>query len=247
MPTAAAASRWRSARSLCGEGPSSHSIPSQRRSATISSTAPSTPRPTSVSSIRSRSQSPRRRFATAERALPRWSEPVGLGAKRTRTLIRSVYGEPFSPPRPWMICSATQPSRIASQISDPVFPRPLPPLDRLRSRLGVHRDGLGSLPDADARPLLQLFLQTVAVPAGLLSELLPLRRRVGSPALASPHAPAAPRAAPASPATCASCSSCQSRTSSSASRVGFTHPLSRFRALPFRGRRRNWLGCNLTG
>ena len=46
--------------------------------------APATSRVRSVSSIRSSSHSPRRRFTTAERALPRWSEPVGLGAKRTR-------------------------------------------------------------------------------------------------------------------------------------------------------------------
>ena len=38
----------------------------------------------SVSSIRSRNQSPRRRFASADSALPRCSEPVGEGAKRVR-------------------------------------------------------------------------------------------------------------------------------------------------------------------
>jgi arylformamidase len=31
-------------------------------------------------------------LATAVSALPRWSEPVGLGAKRTRTLTRPLYG-----------------------------------------------------------------------------------------------------------------------------------------------------------
>ena len=40
----------------------------------------------SVSSIRSSIQSPARRLMTALRALPTWSEPVGLGAKRTRTI-----------------------------------------------------------------------------------------------------------------------------------------------------------------
>ena len=66
-----------------GTGPSFHGSPSHSRSSRIASTAPSTSRERSVSSIRSSSQSPRRRFATAERALPRCSEPVGLGAKRT--------------------------------------------------------------------------------------------------------------------------------------------------------------------
>src|SRR5437762_13415853 len=42
----------------------------------------------SVSSIRSRNQSPKSRFATAVRALPTWSDPVGLGAKRTRFIPR---------------------------------------------------------------------------------------------------------------------------------------------------------------
>ena len=42
----------------------------------------------SVSSIRSSSQSPNRRFATALSALPTCSVPVGLGAKRTRIMMR---------------------------------------------------------------------------------------------------------------------------------------------------------------
>ena len=51
---------------------------------------PRTLRAGSVSSIRSSIQSPSRRFATALSALPRWSEPVGLGAKRTLIAIRRV-------------------------------------------------------------------------------------------------------------------------------------------------------------
>ncbi len=57
----------------------------------------------SVSSIRSTSAPPRssanRRFATAVSALPRWSDPVGLGAKRTRTLTRRSGRGPARPQR----------------------------------------------------------------------------------------------------------------------------------------------------
>ena len=45
---------------------------------------PGTLRAGSVSSIRSSSQSPNARLATALSAFPTWSDPVGLGAKRTR-------------------------------------------------------------------------------------------------------------------------------------------------------------------
>src|SRR5438034_11683976 len=47
----------------------------------------------SVSSIRSRNQSPKSRFATALRALPTWSDPVGLGAKRTLVIQISLEVE----------------------------------------------------------------------------------------------------------------------------------------------------------
>ena len=60
--------------------------------ATIASAPPSTLRAASVSSIRSRNRPPcssaKRRFATALSALPRCSDPVGLGAKRTLTIGR---------------------------------------------------------------------------------------------------------------------------------------------------------------
>ena len=46
--------------------------------------------PGSVSSMRSSSQSPKSLFATALRAFPTWSEPVGLGAKRTRFMPQTV-------------------------------------------------------------------------------------------------------------------------------------------------------------
>jgi hypothetical protein len=46
---------------------------------------------TSVSSMRSRNQSPKSRFATALSALPTWSDPVGLGAKRTRFMKLNLH------------------------------------------------------------------------------------------------------------------------------------------------------------
>src|SRR5919197_844104 len=89
-PIAWAASRCRSARSLCRNGPSSNATPSQARSSRIPCSAPLTARGSSVSSIRSTSAPPRssakQRLATAVSALPRCSEPVGLGAKRTRII-----------------------------------------------------------------------------------------------------------------------------------------------------------------
>ena len=54
--------------------------PGRRR---IASSPPATFRVGSVSSIRRSIQSPSRRLITALSALPTWSEPVGLGAKRT--------------------------------------------------------------------------------------------------------------------------------------------------------------------
>ena len=71
-------------RSLCRTGPSSHSSPSHSRSRRSSSSPPATLRAGSVSSMRSSSQSPNARLATALSAFPTWSDPVGLGAKRTR-------------------------------------------------------------------------------------------------------------------------------------------------------------------
>src|SRR5919201_5688475 len=85
-PSRSPASRYRRCRSLWRTGPSSHSIPSHSRSRRIASSPPGTLRAGSVSSIRSRSQSAIRRAAAALSALPRWSEPVGLGAKRARTI-----------------------------------------------------------------------------------------------------------------------------------------------------------------
>ena len=86
------ASAYTSPRSLCRTGPSSKPTPSHARSARIASSPPSTLRAGSVSSIRSTTTPPwesaKRRFATAVSAFPRWSEPVGLGAKRTRTDTR---------------------------------------------------------------------------------------------------------------------------------------------------------------
>ena len=63
---------------------------------------PATVRSASVSSMRSSMVPPcllaNRRFRSAVSALPRWSEPVGLGAKRTWTDIRrtlmTVRGRP---------------------------------------------------------------------------------------------------------------------------------------------------------
>ena len=85
----------RSARSG-SSGPSSHAMPSHSRSAAIASAPPSTFRAASVSSIRSRKAPPcssaKRRFATALSAPPRWSDPVGLGAKRTRTMRARYTG-----------------------------------------------------------------------------------------------------------------------------------------------------------
>src|SRR5512133_3977745 len=50
-------------------------------------------RAASVSSIRSRYQSPKSRLATALNALPTWSDPVGLGAKRTLFMPASLEVE----------------------------------------------------------------------------------------------------------------------------------------------------------
>ena len=65
-------------------------IPSHSRSARIAASPPSTFRAGSVSSMRRSIQSPRRRLMTALSALPRCSDPVGLGAKRTLAIGR-VY------------------------------------------------------------------------------------------------------------------------------------------------------------
>ncbi len=100
-----AARRYTAPRSLCRSGPSSKSTPSHARSSRIASSPPSTLRAGSVSSIRRTSTpsrpSAKRRFATAVSAFPRWSEPVGLGAKRTRTV--TVYASIGT----WPGCAAT--------------------------------------------------------------------------------------------------------------------------------------------
>ena len=74
----------------------------------IASSPPSTFRAGSVSSIRSTTTPPcesaKRRLATAVSAFPRWSEPVGLGAKRTRT--DTVYASIGT----WPGCDATRSS-----------------------------------------------------------------------------------------------------------------------------------------
>ena len=65
--------------------------PSQSRSAEVSLAPPSTLRVGSChrcSSSRPSCSSAKRRLATALSALPRWSEPVGLGAKRTLAIRR---------------------------------------------------------------------------------------------------------------------------------------------------------------
>src|SRR5438046_10751981 len=80
-----------SCRSLWRRGPSSQVTPSHSRSLRIFSSPPGTLRAASVSSIRSRNQSPKSRLATALRALPTCSEPVGLGAKRTLFISAPVY------------------------------------------------------------------------------------------------------------------------------------------------------------
>ena len=84
-----AASAYRLPRSLCRTGPSSKPTRSQERSSIIASSPPVTVRAGSVSSMRRMktppSSSANRRFATAVSAFPRCSEPVGLGANRTRT------------------------------------------------------------------------------------------------------------------------------------------------------------------
>src|SRR6185503_14224959 len=84
------ASRWRSRRSLWRTGPSSHASPSHSRSRSSSSSPPGTLRAGSVSSIRSSSQSPSDRAATALSALPTCNEPVGLGAKRVRLMAQNL-------------------------------------------------------------------------------------------------------------------------------------------------------------
>ena len=76
-PSCAAASSWRSRRSLCRTGPSSHSSPSHSRSRSSSSSPPGTLRAGSVSSIRSSSQSPNARLATALSAFRRRATPSG--------------------------------------------------------------------------------------------------------------------------------------------------------------------------
>jgi hypothetical protein len=85
------ASEYTPWRLLWRTGPSSHPTPSQERSSRIAPSPPSTFRAGSVSSMRSTSAPSRasanRRLATAVSAFPRWSDPVGLGAKRTRTRI----------------------------------------------------------------------------------------------------------------------------------------------------------------
>src|SRR5262249_20637966 len=75
-------------------GPSSQSIPSQRRSFKISCSDCSVERSRSVSSIR-RMNAPRLWRAKShannpERTLPMCSDPVGLGAKRVRTVTISL-------------------------------------------------------------------------------------------------------------------------------------------------------------
>src|SRR5689334_1421820 len=93
-PIWCAASRWRTKRLLWWTGPSSQRTPSHSRSAAIVRAPSSTFRAASVSSTRRSIVPPpssaKRRFATALSALPRWSEPVGLGAKRTRIVTRRM-------------------------------------------------------------------------------------------------------------------------------------------------------------
>src|SRR5947208_1414566 len=67
-------------------------MPSHERARRISASPPPPLRFASVSSMRSSSQSPSRRFATAVSALPTCSEPVGLGANRTRFTCRAYSG-----------------------------------------------------------------------------------------------------------------------------------------------------------
>ena len=75
-------------------GPSSQSIPSQRRISYVCCSAPATLRAASVSSIRSTSvpfaARATNQLISAVRALPRCSLPVGLGAKRSRGLSRAM-------------------------------------------------------------------------------------------------------------------------------------------------------------
>src|SRR5690349_305179 len=77
-------------------GPSSQSMPSQRRSSMVSSMTPGLMRGVSRSSMRRTMRQPRWR-ATAQltrkvRALPRCRAPVGEGARRvTSTLTRARY------------------------------------------------------------------------------------------------------------------------------------------------------------
>ena len=85
-------SRQRSAPSSWNRVAPSHSIPSQRSERSICSTDSATSRPVSVFSIRSRHSPPRPRAKSQlkrnVRTPPMWRNPVGLGAMRTRTLIR---------------------------------------------------------------------------------------------------------------------------------------------------------------
>ena len=82
--------RRRSRRARSGApAPRRMPTPSHASSPRIASSPPATVREASVSSMR-RTRTPpcssaNRRLATAVSALPTWSEPVGLGAKRTRT------------------------------------------------------------------------------------------------------------------------------------------------------------------
>src|SRR6185312_2933270 len=97
-----AAATCSSRRSLCRIGVPANSRPSQERSSRIPCSAPSAVRSASVSSIRS-SNSPPSAFAasalaTATTAEPRWSGPVGEGAKRRR-------GGGMQPPSSRMCCS----------------------------------------------------------------------------------------------------------------------------------------------
>ena len=88
----AASVRQRSAPSSWKRVAPSHSIPSQRSDSSICPTASATSRLVSVFSIRSRHSPPWPRAKSQlnrnVRTPPMWRKPVGLGAMRTRTVIR---------------------------------------------------------------------------------------------------------------------------------------------------------------
>ena len=94
-----------------GSGPRPSATPSHSRSRRISSSPPGTLRAGSVSSIRSRKWSPKLRLATALRAFPTWSEPVGLGAKRTLFICASLEVE-----------RVADVERIRRELHDPLLP-----------------------------------------------------------------------------------------------------------------------------